>query len=1521
MAVEYKYNPYSPKYMTSKPLNPLSDTQNTIKSLESQQENLEKRLEAIGGGPDKRNFLEKLFNLPEGQNAIMDIIEVVNRPLETVKGFVSGLVNEEEDPLKEAARGFTGERGMTSFSETILQNATNLNEDNMSGVSKFFIDFAADIVLDPLTYLPAGIFASAVKKVLKTGSVKVKIVDAVVDSVNSASRTLAVSKLKNAAGEFTEEALEAQTRIVTKKAFKKKLAAAKKTKTALKKGKKKLAPGGLAEIDTNNHLARELKQTAEELGVNPDNFFVLNEGEQIIPGTTRKVKDSAIYYAVDEDNVVRLTRGETKKIERAAGSFGTNTKLDFKDIDDVSRGIPLKKGQKPNLGRQFLEDIKDIQIKSPVTKRKIRLVNYIKKNQKSNLLELIRDPKLYVTKEGFEQVGETVKRLFFDDLALSGVGHISIRTSFGKVITLTTESAKKYFKFTASVGSRSAGRGAIKFDALANSFRKLGHTADLVKVGKKFKLKVKPSMVELDDLKQFADDIIAQKKIVRRKGIEGTLLDYAIDNDTGEILFDFSTKNLDKQSLVSNITLREPGTDRILEGVELAKIDETDVVVKELVQGQVPRFEEFSLLSRIAGLEDVPLKHRINIPYVTPAAKFLKESFEGLSKAFNFRRGASRENLILLNRIGGQKNLLLQAETKKLGELLKQTRKIGGETAEKAIYLISESGAKLTPKGVRNAIRRKAPSDIFKDISVAIAEGRPEVFLSEFASKKHQDDFLNELNRLYRNAAGIKDEAIQAFKIKQVNESFQLGFTGQFDDAFFKKNFSKILGTEGMSLKTLNYGPLKLDKEVIDFWRQNPELVQGYMGVKERLRKMLVTELGYYNMADILGGPGSYMPHMLTEEMLKGKQKHLPAVLNEFQTPSANMLKRRTLDATTAEINRYHKNFYNMGDVFDMDLQRGFETTIQNAADLHEQSQVFDMLLKSSDANGKSFIQVVPNNKVAAAGLGGDFKILKNGRFADEFPKIFDGLTPRSKEIFEAYMQRKGFVKGKTAQAVNRTMYNYLRNLEKAYNELPKFLKRYDKFTNLWKSITLLTPGYHSKNFLGNGTNSYLAGMGIGSQLKYISSSFMDKLKYNRVGKTIAKIDPKDIRKTLGTKRINELAFKGIPIERIDMFDVDDLIKLGVNPKDARAYKRMYNYFDSGSSQSHKGLRDLEAVKLKNKNGGSLTSEAIRFNYNAAEAADDLQRYGLYRWQYDKSYKKAIKSGLNTTEAGIKAQGDAAIKVAEALFDYSHLTPFEREYMKRLFPFYTFFKNNIGFQTKTLVSRPKQVARIGRTYNNYVTNIAGMEVDELPSYMAENMWLPIPLQVKRNDKDAIAFLKTNLPVSDFAQFVEDPLREGANFITTPIKLLGELAMNREVFTGLPLDRPMENLEKGVLKGIRDQKGNLTLPTHKLQKIAQDLGLRVPMNYLSVLLDLADTVTGAQDFGEGTADFMQRMGLVGVQEKERLELSNLYQQLELLRDKRGLYEAQSGQRLPQLKDIEEEELGLPPGLDEYLKGLR
>jgi hypothetical protein len=402
------------------------------------------------------------------------------------------------------------------------------------------------------------------------------------------------------------------------------------------------------------------------------------------------------------------------------------------------------------------------------------------------------------------------------------------------------------------------------------------------------------------------------------------------------------------------------------------------------------------------------------------------------------------------------------------------------------------------------------------------------------------------------------------------------------------------------------------------------------------------------------------------------------------------------------------------------------------------------------------------------------------------------------------------------------------------------------------------------------------AGMGFTQQTRYATKAMGDFGVYNRLSKTLSE-------------------FSGT---------YDDFLKT-LSKTDADAFTRVVNFFESGVSQSYAGVRDLAGVRQLVEEGQQrLTKQLIGVNFDVAERMDDFQRYVLYQWALDKNTAKFGKeAGLEAWQVAAKADEAAQQIVAESLFDYKHFTSFEKDVMKRIFPFYTFFKNNLVFQAQTLFKNPGAVGRLGRVYKYASEDLAGLDVEAMPDYVSGNMWLPIPAEIRRGDTEAIAFLKLNLPFSDFTEIIEDPFKRGATSVAAPIKLLFELGAGVDSFTGAPLrDFPgqQDRMDpgSGVLSTLRNERGDLALSADPvMQKIANDLGLRVPKQYLSILFDVADTVTGVQATQEGIFDVLDRVGLTATKDLSQMEITQLYQDLERLRNMRSRYEQETGQKLP------------------------
>ena len=151
MAIDYKK-----VYEYAKKLNTAAKKANTT-TIDSNKQNLENQIKntktrlASGGVDtskieDSRNPIEKFLGLPEDQNIIFDVFELLNRPQQALFGAINA-AQKGEDVGKAAWSNFKGDTD-TSFKDILTEAGMKDEEDklNLSDV----LGFAGDVVLDPL---------------------------------------------------------------------------------------------------------------------------------------------------------------------------------------------------------------------------------------------------------------------------------------------------------------------------------------------------------------------------------------------------------------------------------------------------------------------------------------------------------------------------------------------------------------------------------------------------------------------------------------------------------------------------------------------------------------------------------------------------------------------------------------------------------------------------------------------------------------------------------------------------------------------------------------------------------------------------------------------------------------------------------------------------------------------------------------------------------------------------------------------------------------------------------------------------------------------------------------------------------------------------------------------------------------------------------------------------------------------------------------------------------------------------
>ena len=150
----------SSKKVTLKSKMEQKQEKSTTEKLQNQVGNYKTRLEAAGQDTDKRNWLEKTLILPEGQNVLFDIFDILGRPQQAIFGGIDSLQNGEDfwEGFLEGGGGskhtsggqLLRNAGMGGSGEFNLFDPDSYGEASLSDVLGFGLDLFADPLDIPL---------------------------------------------------------------------------------------------------------------------------------------------------------------------------------------------------------------------------------------------------------------------------------------------------------------------------------------------------------------------------------------------------------------------------------------------------------------------------------------------------------------------------------------------------------------------------------------------------------------------------------------------------------------------------------------------------------------------------------------------------------------------------------------------------------------------------------------------------------------------------------------------------------------------------------------------------------------------------------------------------------------------------------------------------------------------------------------------------------------------------------------------------------------------------------------------------------------------------------------------------------------------------------------------------------------------------------------------------------------------------------------------------------------------------
>lgn len=377
--------------------------------------------------------------------------------------------------------------------------------------------------------------------------------------------------------------------------------------------------------------------------------------------------------------------------------------------------------------------------------------------------------------------------------------------------------------------------------------------------------------------------------------------------------------------------------------------------------------------------------------------------------------------------------------------------------------------------------------------------------------------------------------------------------------------------------------------------------------------------------------------------------------------------------------------------------------------------------------------------------------VKKYGKGLDEFASADDALKAGYQVIKE-----KGLL-GKPVGYVNKYDASLIRDaISPEFQTINMLAKAtgFDAVTSLFKrSVTGLFAPFHVRNYMSGHIQNFEV-LGVDA-LNPRNINIGQKIAYHMAKGT----DIPSGTVNLGGKTMK---FKEIMKPFVNRFTGDSFYTADFD-----------NALAKGSLASAEKLFSKARVMTTLKTAG-LGQEAIPFKVGRAVGQF------IEHSQKATAYVTALGQGKTIPEA---------LELAtRAGFDYRQLTRFESQIMRRIMPFYSFTRKNIGLQLSVLGENPQRINQVLRFFENNPLELVGMnsgtplsqeEMEALPDFIKES----IGIQLEDTPEGLKQFVSSfGTPIEAFTQlFGKNPVLRSISQMNPILKAPIEIGIGKDSF--------------------------------------------------------------------------------------------------------------------------------------------
>lgn len=1323
--------------------------------LEKTVENYKTRFKESGleEEADSRNPLEKLLNLPEDQNFLFDIAEIIGRPQQAFFGAMDA-IQKGEDAGEAAWKGLAGEKYTTGGQ--LLRNA-GIGDDS-KGSAKFtdtstwgvddVLGLALDIFADPvdLALIPV---TGGTNIVVSTASDNVKNLSKATKAAKAANTASDAAKgftLASKAGDVADIAkmtagIDSARNVTIPIKYRETLLnlltrqAGKGVKGAAR-GADNLIELGLGKID--NAYTNSLYKQAVEQGIEVTEDMLRSADINSLANNYKHLKNSVRnvfnYTKALPGNLINKARQAGGSANLAANRARVILQEANQRLDDYVYKMLKSQGVDLTDFDNYFRDAKNINIDD--------YLNYLKKSD--NFTDLVNDPdSLYnVIYNAKNQASLDVR-----DLIESGMDP----SISGK--TVLSNLGKK-----GSDGTFLGSQDSVENIANYLDSKGIAYKIGVDPQGLGYTLSIDRSSGNLRLFKEL------QKSQEAIDAFNNMGLYRSLGYTTDELeRINTLKKNADLQTLASSV---EKAYDDIAEifgeelGVDYSGItSRPGYVRRSLAEGYSP-FDNTTTVARTAGRGNYNTKAFTSREYPYPAMVTERLKSGDMSEVGETVRaqGATGRNIglneqqIAIENVNRQiDRLMSQMSTYKKGDLL-DAKSVLEEKLE-ATLGPSKTELKLD-KQINNAINKEQKYiDAVNSAKASITEDVINKMESMPASSATKN-FMKKSQKF-----GAADKAYKDY-LKEFTKKFSK--KGTFTEAEYNRAFEKLNKLE-QARTAAAYDIQIAVNRVMGAIDDDTRAI-----IKTTDNAFATTDKAYKALNDTA----------VRKEALAAKRELAKSARQELHDSLARKLKN-VEDELSNLANTDNAVLLERDNVLYSRIQ-DLEKTLDVLAS-KEGTKLFDDNYISGMSN---FIDYASKN---ARGAKIYNEALAIGTFYD------DSLVLRSQDVLSDDLIPKNMVKLDNAtigkmkaqlESVRGILPNdteaidnligYLsdtnvymdRNLVNLLNfgtrkEVNPILKLVNGFNNVFKRFSVFTPGFHLRNIVGNTTNLTLSGIPV-SQIPDLYKRAARILNDDNVVRLMQKANA-------GTLTIAEQA----DYELLRQFISNGFYRAGTGVQDlGEIVSKTYNATEEpltsiGQLSEAVGGTPLGRIKAK------TIDKATDFSAKVNDELDSLNRMAalIYGNEHPNYFRRL---GFD----------NAADAVRYALFDPGNMSPTEISTIKKIIPFYTFTKQNLIYQVTNAAKNSSRYHQLIKAFDKAYDS---MDEDSYRDYQKENFQLPLPFE----DEDGnTIMLKMNLPVNDLTIFSspKDVAQRIVSSTTPLIRAPFEQVSGVDMYTGQEIYR-------------------------------------------------------------------------------------------------------------------------------------